>query len=109
MDILTPDEIALINRSSDLVRKYSQIIDRESAYEILGRKVEAIEKGKADEASRKEWEKQRSDEWERGRVGERARRTTTTRSRRISVSPVVKVLTSATFIRGMMGILKKVM
>ena len=39
MDILSPAEIASINSSSDLVRKYSQIIDRESAYEILSRKV----------------------------------------------------------------------
>jgi hypothetical protein len=48
-------------------------------------------------------------EWERGRGGARGRRTATTRSRRTSTSPVVKVLTSATFIRGVMGILKKVM
>jgi hypothetical protein len=48
-------------------------------------------------------------EWERARGGERVRRTTTTRIRRTSTSPVVKVLTSATFIRGVMGILKKVM
>ena len=101
MDVLNPDEISSINRSSELVRKYSQTIDRESAYEILGKKVEAIEREKADEAARREWEK--------GRGGERGRRTTTTRSRRPTVSPVVKVLTSATFIRGMMGILKKVM
>ncbi len=52
MDILTPDEIGSINRASGLVRKYSQVIDRESAYEILGKKVEAIEKEKADEAAR---------------------------------------------------------
>ncbi len=109
MDILTPEEIAAINKSSDLVRKYSQTIDRESAYEILGRKVEAIEKEKADEAVRDEWEKQRKGEWESGRVGERSRRTTSSGTRRSSVSPVLKVLTSATFIRGMMGILKKVM
>ncbi len=101
MDILTPDEISIINRNSELVRKYSQTIDRESAYEILGRKVEAIEKEKAAEASRKEWAK--------GRRGEAVRRTTSPRSRRSTVSPVVKVLTSATFIRGVMGILKKVM
>ena len=108
MDILTPDEISSINRNSELVRKYSQTIDRESAYEILGKKVEAIEKEKASEAAAKEWARKQK-EWERGRGGERVRRTTTTRSRRSTVSPVVKVLTSATFIRGMMGILKKVM
>ena len=100
MDILSPDEISSINRASDLVRKYSQTFDRESAYEMLGKKVEAIQKEEAEEAARKEWE--------RGRGGERVRRTTT-RTRRSGVSPVVKVLTSATFIRGVMGILKRVM
>jgi uncharacterized protein len=116
MDILTPEELSSINRSSDLVRKYSQTVDRESAYEILGRKIEVSEKEKADEAARKEWEaeaerrfRNAKNENARGRGGERVRRTSTPRSRRTTVSPVVKVLTSATFIRGVMGILKKVM
>jgi len=100
MDILTPDELADINRISELVRKYSQTFDRESAYEMLGRKVEIIQREEAEEDARREWEK--------GRGGERVRRTTT-RTRRSGVSPVVKVLTSATFIRGVMGILKRVM
>ncbi len=105
MDILSPGEIADINRSSELVRKYSQIIDRESAYEILGKKVESINKKKEEEAARKEWEKGRGGDWER-RTSRTSGRTTT--RRRSGVSPVVKVLTSATFIRGVMGILKKV-
>ena len=101
MDILTPEELSSINRASELVRKYSQSVDPESAYEILGKKIESLEKVKAQEEARREWEK--------GGRGERGRRTTTTRSRRSGVNPVVKVLTSATFIRGVMGILKKVM
>jgi len=102
MDILTPDEIAFLNRSSDLVRKYGQAMDRESAYEILSRKVSAIEKEEADEAARKEWEK--------GRGGERERTTSRpSRSTRGPQDQMVKVLTSATFIRGVFGILKKVM
>ncbi|MCK7536905.1 MAG: DUF853 domain-containing protein [Marinilabiliales bacterium] len=36
MDILTEQEIDSINSSSDLVRKYSRVIDRESACEMLG-------------------------------------------------------------------------
>ncbi|MBN2862989.1 MAG: DUF853 family protein [Bacteroidales bacterium] len=100
MDILTPDEISSINKASDLVRKYSQIIDRESAYEILGKKIEAIDKVNAEEEARKEREK--------ARTGDKAGRKTTTKRRRSGVSPVVKVLTSATFIRGVLGILKKV-
>ena len=72
MDILTADEINSINRASGLVSKYSQTIDRESAYEILSRKIEAIEKDKAGDAAQKEWEK-RQREMARGRESGRAR------------------------------------
>lgn len=114
MDILTSDEIASLNNASDLVRKYSLSIDRESAYELLSKKVQIIEQEKADEAARKEWETEAERKYrtaENGRGGEWRRTTsrTTGRSRRSAASPVIKVLTSATFIRGMMGILKKVM
>ncbi len=102
MDILSKDEIDTINRNSELVRKYVQSVDRESAFEILSRKIDSIQKQAAAEAERKEWEKQRG--------GERGRRTTgTSGRRRTAASPVVKVLTSATFIRGVLGIMKKVM
>jgi uncharacterized protein len=97
MDILTSSEITSINRASVLVQKYSQTIDRESAYEILGKKVSEIQRDEAREAERKEWEK--------GRSG-------TTYGRRTVKSPqdqMVKVLTSATFLRGVFGILKKVL
>ena len=52
MDILTPAEIASINNSSVLVQKYSQMIDRESAYEILSSKVSDSEKEEADRGSK---------------------------------------------------------
>ncbi|HUX96185.1 MAG TPA: helicase HerA-like domain-containing protein [Bacteroidales bacterium] len=99
MDILTPVEIKAINGSSVLVQKYSQIIDRESAYEILTGKVSSMQK---------EMEK------ERGAEGETrtSRRSSGTSYRRGSKTPedqMVKVLTSATFIRGVFGILRKVM
>jgi hypothetical protein len=98
MDILTQSEIDSINSSSDLVRKYSESVDRESAYEILGRKVSEVEKENADAAAQKQYEKeQRSDSMSQGRTS------------RSPQNEVVKVLTSATFIRGVFGILKKVM
>ena len=103
MDILSPEEIAAINNSSELVNKYNKTIDRESAYELLSKKVESIEKEKTQEAARKEWE------MESRRPSKTSPRTTYSRSRRSTISPVVKVLTSATFIRGVMGILKKTM
>jgi DNA helicase HerA-like ATPase len=99
MDILTPSEISSINNSSTLVLKYSQNFDRESAYELLSRKIAGLEKATADEEARKEWEKGRKGEWE----------TKPTRSTRTPQDQMVKVLTSATFIRGVFGILRKVM
>jgi protein subunit release factor B len=104
MDILTPDEISSINSSSDLVRKYSQVIDRDSAYEILSRKVQEIQQEKADETAQKQSEKNGGGDWGRSTPSYTGR----TSSRRPVMNPVVKVLTSATFLRGVMGILKKV-
>jgi len=102
MDILSADEINSINRNSFLVQKYSQALDRESAYEILGRKVSEIEKQEADEVAREE-ETRRRNEW-----GRPQGRTSSGRGR-APQDQMVKVLTSATFIRGVFGILKKVM
>jgi len=99
MDILSQDEIESINKASDLVSKYNRVIDRESAFEMLSGKMAAIQKQAEEEAERKEREK--------GRWGEGGRSTRTSR-RSVARSPVVKVLTSATFIRGVLGIMKRV-
>jgi hypothetical protein len=107
MDILTPAEISAINRSSVLVQKYSQYIDRESAYEILNRKISNLEKEAAAEEMKKEWEKERREEMKR-RPPQPVKRRSSTVRRRTTINPVVKVLTSATFMRGVLGILKKV-
>ena len=107
MDILTPAEISAINRSSVLVQKYSQVIDRESAYEILSTKISAIEKKSEEEEMRKEWEKEKREEMKK-RPSQTARRTSSGGRKRTTINPVVKVLTSATFMRGVLGILKKV-
>ena len=40
MDILTNDEIEELVRNSRLAQKYNELIDRESAYEILNKKLE---------------------------------------------------------------------
>jgi DNA helicase HerA-like ATPase len=108
MDILAPQEIEAINSSSELVRKYRDDVDRESAYEILGKKIEFSEKEKEEIARRKEWEKERRDE-EARRPSGGGYRTTPRRRSTTTINPVVKVLTSATFIRGVLGILSKSM
>ena len=100
MDILTASEITGINNSSDLVRKYSQVIDRESAYEILSRKTSGMQQGSTYETSGREPAMQ---------PGQSAPRTSYGRSSKTPQDEIVKVLTSATFIRGVFGILKKVM
>jgi DNA helicase HerA-like ATPase len=106
MDILTPVEIDSINRSSVLVQKYSQTIDRESAYEILSRKVSEIEERSA--SAKASADERRGGDW--GTPPNRpSSRTSYGRSSRTPQDEMVKVLTSATFIRGVFGILKKVM
>ncbi|AZQ58930.1 DUF853 family protein [Maribacter sp. MJ134] len=90
MDILTEKELKDVIKKSSLVKKYGEVIDRESAYEILNEKIE-----KAEVLAAKEKAKPKT------------RSRTTRRSTR--QNPVIKVLTSATFIRGVLGVLKKVM
>ena len=94
MDVLNDNELAGLIGQSKLVRKYNETIDRESAYEMLTEKIK-----KAEDLAKKQAEKSASP----------SRRTT--RSRRVSTrqNPIIKVLTSATFIRGVLGVLKKVM
>jgi uncharacterized protein len=107
MDILTQPEIDSINRSSELVRKYGREVDRESAYEILSSKVSQMEMEKREEEESKAREKEQQAEW--GRASSRPTSRTTYRRSNSPQDQVVKVLTSATFIRGVFGILKKVM
>lgn len=108
MDILNPEEIKAINQASVLVQKYSQTIDRESAYEILNGKVSEMQRETAEEAAEKERERGRNVEWE-NRQPKYTSGTPYRRSSRAPQDQMVKVLTSATFIRGVFGILKKVM
>jgi hypothetical protein len=108
MDILNPNEISSINRSSVLFQKYSQEVDRESAYEILSKKISDNQNAEAQAEAQKEWERTRRGE------GEMTQTRTPSRTSSGSIGgslqkDVVKVLTSATFIRGVFGILKKVM
>ena len=92
MDVLTAKELKEVIDSSKLVEKYNEVIDRESAYEMLNGKIEKAEK---------EAEK------EKAKPAAKSRKTSSRKSTR--QNPVVKVLTSATFIRGVLGVLKKVL
>ncbi len=108
MDILSPKELARVIDNSRLVHKYNQDLDRESAYEMLNSKIDKInlaeEKAIKDAAEKKEKERIAK---EKARES-RSRSRVSTRSRSTRQNPIVKVLTSATFIRAVFGILKKV-
>ena len=109
MDILSQEEISSINRSSQLVSKYSRVVDPESAAEMLERKIRDAEEERKEAEARKEDQRNYDRDYGRG-YGRTTRTTTRTPARRRSAThPVVKVLTSATFIRGVMGILTKAM
>jgi DNA helicase HerA-like ATPase len=43
MDVLTESEIQEINSKSKLVKKYEEVMDRESAYEMLNKKIESAQ------------------------------------------------------------------
>jgi uncharacterized protein len=62
MDVLTPTEIDHILQRSDLVRKYNQEIDRESAYEILNGKIQEVQEAQAAQAAEKEADRPRGRE-----------------------------------------------
>ena len=95
MDILSEKEINQVLDNSRLIPKYNNTIDRESAYELLTEKIKEINKKKNEEAKKKE-------------VAKTSNKSYGTRSRSTRMNPIVKVLTSATFIRSVFGILKKV-
>ncbi|MFC5046805.1 helicase HerA-like domain-containing protein [Aquimarina hainanensis] len=98
MDILTDKELKNLIEKSSLTKKYNTEVDRESAYEILNKKIAQAEAEEAKEVAKKEREK-----LERSTSRSRSRRTSTTEK------AIIKVLTSATFIRGALGVLNKLL
>lgn len=100
MDILSASELSELLSKSKLIKKYNETIDRDSAYEMLNRKIQ-----RAQAEEEKEKAKKDLDDLKKAQSKQRA---TTTR-RTSNASPLVKVLTSATFIRSVFGILSKAM
>ena len=88
MDVLSETELQQLIDRSKIAKKYNEVIDSDSAYEILNEKIASAQQREAKETKRK---------------------TSASRStRRTAINPVIKVVTSATFIRGVFGILNKV-
>lgn len=107
MDILTQKELNQLLDDSKLVLKYNEEIDRESAYELLNEKIKKAEELKKKEDERLALEEEREKLKKERERESKSRRKTSSRYQR--QNPVVKVLTSATFIRAVFGVLKKVM
>ncbi|WP_339844214.1 helicase HerA-like domain-containing protein [uncultured Dokdonia sp.] len=100
MDVLTQKEIDSINDRSELVEKYSELTDRESAYELLQKKID-----KANESEAKEKAKE-----ERAKATKSSSRSSSSKSTQSAgAKALIKVLTSATVIRGVFGILGKML
>lgn len=102
MDVLTDSELSKLLSNSKLVKKYNEEIDRESAYEMLNKKIEQAE---ADESKNKAKKEQEALD----KAESKKRTSTSSRRKSTAMNPIVKVLTSATFIRSVFGILTKVM
>ncbi|RCW90028.1 helicase HerA-like domain-containing protein [Winogradskyella arenosi] len=96
MDVLTDSELSGLIAESKLARKYNETIDRESAYEMLNKKIKQAE---AEEAKQKAQEEKEA--------LKRAATKKTSRRQSTRMNPLVKVLTSATVIRSVLGILSK--
>lgn len=103
MDILSETELKTLLEQSKLVEKYNETIDRESAYEMLTEKIKKAEAEEAKQKAKEEREALQKEAAKQKASSSSARRTST------KMNPVVKVLTSATFIRSVFGILTKVL
>jgi len=95
MDILTNKEIKQLIGNSRMFYKYDETIDRDSAYEILNEKIEKINEAEKVEERKKE--------------NSKSTRSKKTQRKSTRMNPILKVVTSATFIRGVLGILKRVL
>jgi DNA helicase HerA-like ATPase len=97
MDILEDDELKDLLETSKLIKEYNEEIDRDSAYEMLNKKIETANQREAKEKAEKEKEAAQQST---------SRRTT---SRRRGKSTLEKVITSPTVIRSVLGILSKML
>jgi DNA helicase HerA-like ATPase len=92
MGVLTDRELSDLIADSELTDKYNEDIDRESAEEMLQEKIDQANEDEIKEKAAKE----------------KAQPSRSSSSRTSSrQNPIIKVLTSASFIRGVMGILGK--
>lgn len=99
MDVLEDSELTELLNGSKLSEKYNDLIDRESAYELLTKKIEVAEQEEVKEKAKKE----------REAVKKSSSRSSKSRSSRSTQSTLLKTLSSPTVIRSVLGILGKMM
>ena len=105
MDILEDSELEELLENSKLAKDYNEEIDRESAYELLNKKIDVANQQEAKEKAEKEKAATRSSS-SRSRSSSRR---TSSRRRSSSKSAFEKVITSPTVIRSVLGILGKML
>lgn len=98
MDILTDGELMELIKSSKLIPKYNEVINRESAYEMLNEKIEIANQEEAKEKAEKEKE-----------AANKANNKRSSSSRKSTQNPWIKTISSPTVIRSVLGILSKMM
>jgi hypothetical protein len=91
MDVLTESEIEASIAKSKLAKKYNEVLDRESAYELLNKKITEAQEVAAEQEVEKPTRNTKQEPSTAEVVGK----------------SITKVVTSATFIRGAFGLLMK--
>jgi hypothetical protein len=91
MDVLAESEIEASIAKSKLAKKYNEVLDRESAYELLNKKITEAQEVAAEQEVEKPTRNTKQEPSTAEVVGK----------------SITKVVTSATFIRGAFGLLMK--
>lgn len=91
MDILTTTEIETCIAKSKLTKKYNEVLDRESAYELLNKKIAEAQEIATEEEQKEETKRAKEEPSTTEVIGK----------------SITKVVTSASFIRGAFGLLMK--
>ena len=91
MDVLTESEIEASIAKSKLAKKYNEVVDRDSAYEMLNKKIAEAQEVAAEQEAEKPIRKAKEEPSTTEVIGK----------------SITKVVTSASFIRGAFGLLMK--
>ncbi|MBC8046531.1 MAG: DUF853 family protein, partial [Fimbriimonadaceae bacterium] len=103
MDVLTTDEIIGVNAQSSLIKKYNETMDRESAYEILNKKLEESVKLAEKEKQLQQEEKKIKQEERERKVKDKKQKPMIDKTTQHQITRTIINVVE----RGLMGLLKK--